>query len=378
MKRKAFLTLALAFFVVVLLTGCSQQGSSQGGNQGSSQQAESNQTQDQSAATKIITDMAGREVEVPAAIDKVYSTSATGSVFLYTLAPQKLAGWNSELREEEKRFVAPEYQNLPDLGRWKGTTSTGSIEELLKAAPDIIISVGDVSPQYIGDADEIQKLTGIPVIMLDGSLKNTAEAYRFLGGLIGEAERAEQLAAYCDKTIEDINANYQSITDDERVRVYYAEGVEGLETEISGTVNSEAFDLSGAKNVAVPATPDVRRMQVSIEQVLAWDPEVIIISTDGDMKHTVYEQMLKHKSWANINAVKNGAVYEIPSAPYDWINRPPSVARFIGVQWLSSLLYPNVAANDIRQDVRDFYSLFFAYDMTDSEIDELLATSMSK
>ncbi|MEL1136022.1 ABC transporter substrate-binding protein [Desulfitobacterium sp. THU1] len=367
MKRKAFISITLALFLVTFLAGCSQQGSSQGQSE-----------QPPSAKNQVITDMAGRQVEVPTIINKVYSTSATGSVFLYTLSPQKLAGWNSKLRDDEKRFVATEYQNLPDLGRWKGTTPTGSIEELLKAAPDIIISVGDVSPEYIGEADEIQKQTGIPVLMIDGSLEYTAEAYRFLGNLIGESERAEQLATYCNKTLERIKANSQSLADAEKVPVYYAEGVEGLETEISGTVNSEAFDLSGANNVAVPATQDVRRMQVSIEQILKWNPEVIIISTDGDTTHALYENILKDKSWANLDAVKNGEVYEIPSAPYDWINRPPSVVRFIGVQWLSSLLYPELVQNDIRQDVNDFYSLFFNYDMSDSEIDELLATSMRK
>lgn len=362
MRRNRVLMIALAVLLLIVATAC--------------QEREANQEPE--TDTRRITDMAGREVEIPANIEKVYSTSAIGSVLIYTLEPDKLAGWTSELRGSEKIIIATEYHKLPDLGRWKGSSPTGSIEELLKAGPDIIISVGDVSPEYAGDADEIQKQTSIPVIMIDGSLQKTAEAYRFLGDLIGESERAEELATYCDKTLEDITANLDSIEEEKRVRVYYAEGMEGLETEISGTVNSEAFDLAGAKNVAVPATPDVRRMQVSIEQILTWDPEVIIISTDGDTTRSVYNKIKSDRTWASITAVKNNEVYEIPNYPYDWINRPPSVVRLLGVKWLSSLLYPDIIEADIRSDIREFYSLFFNYDISYQEIEDILDTAERK
>lgn len=363
MKRKSIGLIILLVLMLTLVGGCNQS---------------KEPAPDQTAKEQTITDMAGRKVIIPAAIEKVYATSANGSVFLYTLSPEKLAGWNDVLRDDEKKYIAEEYQKLPNLGRWKGSNPTGSIEDLLKAAPDIIISVGDVSAEYIGDADAIQKQTGIPVVMIDGSLKNTAAAYRFLGDIIGESARAEQLADYCDQTLEEINTNLKSMPVENKIRVYYAEGIEGLETEISGTVNSEAFDLAGAQNVAVPASADVRRMQVSIEQILSWDPELIIISTDGDSNHTVYEKIKNESQWANITAVKNGEVYEIPSEPYDWINRPPSVVRFIGVKWLSALLYPDLIKTDIQEDIKEFYSLFFNYDISDAAINNLLATAQRK
>ncbi|HHV63821.1 MAG TPA: ABC transporter substrate-binding protein [Peptococcaceae bacterium] len=359
MKWRIYVSVILSILLLAFSAGCSKPQT----------------TSAPEATSKTITDMAGRKVEIPTTIDKVYSTSATGSVFLYTLAPDKLAGWNSALRDKEKRFIDPKYHTLPVLGRWQGSTPTGSIEDLLKANPDIIISVGDVSPEYISDADAIQKQTGVPVIMLDGSIKNTAQSYRLLGEIIGETERAKLLADYCDRTLEEISTNLKSIAEEEKVRVYYAEGIEGLETEISGTVNSEAFDLAGAKNVAIPPTSDVRRMQVSIEQILAWDPSLIIICTDGDETHALYNKILNDKSWANITAVKNREVYEIPSNPYDWINRPPSVVRFIGIKWLSSLLYPDVITTDIRQNISEFYSLFFNYEISEAEIEKLLAKS---
>lgn len=363
MKQKISVAITVFLLSTTLIAGCNQQKPA---------------TSVPEIRNQTITDMAGREVEVPTTINKVYSTSATGSVFLYTLAPGKLAGWNDTLRDDEIKYIATEYQKLANLGRWKGSSPTGSIEDLLKADPDIIISVGDVSADYISDVDAIHNQTGIPVVMIDGSIKNTAKAYRFLGDLLGESERAEELADYCDRTLEEINVNLKSLTDEKKIHVYYAEGRDGLETEISGTVNSEAFDLAGAKNVAVPATANVRRMQVSIEQILYWDPDVIIISTDGDSTHAVYDKIVNNNSWGNTSAVKNNEVYEIPSEPYDWINRPPSVIRFIGVKWLSSLLYPDVVTTNIHEDINEFYSLFFNYNMSDTEIEALLARSLRK
>ncbi|MFA5536847.1 MAG: ABC transporter substrate-binding protein [Bacillota bacterium] len=369
MKKKSLRVLISISLAFILLVGCGQQAANIKDNN-------SQQLQEPKATTRVLKDMSGREVEIPVEVKKVFSTSSTGSALIYTLAPEKLAGWNSELRENEKPFIALQYQNLPDLGRWKGTSYTGNNEELLKAAPDLIISVGDVSEGYISEANEIQTQLGIPVLMVDGSLQKTGAAYRFLGEVMGEADRAEKLAAYCDKTLEAITSNLQSLADTEKVAVYYGQGVEGLETEISGTVNSEAFDISGAKNVAVPETAGIRRMQVSLEQILKWDPEVIIISTDGDKSHSVYNSILKEKGWSEVRAVKNKEVYEIPGDPYDWINRPPSVVRFIGVQWLSSLLYPDVIKSDLQADIKEFYSLFYRYEISDSEVEVLLQNSL--
>ncbi len=373
MKKQGLVIIVGILLVFTLLAGCNQKIDNLGNNQGQEQQEQTN-----NASTRVVKDMSGRDVEIPVKIEKVFSTSSTGSAVIYTLAPQKLVGWNSELRENEKPFIAPEYQALPDLGRWKGTTYTGNNEELLKAAPDLIISVGDVSEEYIGEAEEIQNQLDIPVLMVDGSLKNTGAAYRFLGEIMGEAARAEKLAAYCDRTLETITANLQALADAEKVAVYYGQGAEGLETEVSGTVNSEAFDISGAKNVAIPATAGVRRMQVSLEQILKWDPEVIIISTDGDKNHLLYNNILNDKGWAEVKAVKNKEVYEIPGDPYDWINRPPSVVRFIGVRWLASLLYPDIIQSDIQTDIKEFYSLFYRYEISEQEIETLLVNSMRK
>ncbi|MEA1959886.1 MAG: ABC transporter substrate-binding protein [Bacillota bacterium] len=362
MKQNRLIVGLFFVLIIVMLNGCSDSNPVDSADQG--------------PELVTVEDMAGREVAIPSSIDKVYATSATGSVMLYTLAPEKLAGWNTTLREHEKKYINPIYYNLPDLGRWKGSSPTGSIEDLLKTGPDVIISVGDVSVQYVSDAESIEDQTGIPVLMVDGSLSGTAKAYRFVGDLLDESDRAEELAIYCEKTFNEIDRCLKEIPEGDRVKVYYAEGIEGLETDVKGTVNSEAIDLAGAINVADPGTGDAaRRIQVSMEQLMVWDPEVIIVSVDADTTHEVYNKMLNGETWKNIQAVQDGQVYEIPCEPYDWINRPPSIVRLIGVQWLTNILYPDASSIDFTQEVAEFFNVFFDYELSEEAVNQILERS---
>lgn len=326
-----------------------------------------------------IVDMAGRTVEIPEEIKTVYSTGPIGTVFMYTLAPEKLAGWNHELKDVTKRYIKKEYHDLPALGTWRGMKYDGNVEELLKVKPDLIINMGDVGEEYISDSDEIQKQLGIPVLMVDGRIENSAAAYRFLGDILDVEERAEKLAIYCDQTLNDVQSKISAIPDDQKIRLYYAEGLKGLETQAKGSLNSEILELSGAYNVADPGLEEnVRRMEVSFEQLLKWDPEIIILSTDGDQSGELFNTIMGGGVWESLTAVKNNQVYEIPNAPYDWINRPPSVNRIIGIRWLANLLYPEICEVDIKEEVEEFFSLFYQYDLSTDEIDSILRRSLRR
>ncbi len=330
------------------------------------------------SGTRTVTDMAGRAVEIPDRVNKVYATGAIGTILLYTLAPEKLAGWNSALSDTEKVYIDSQYHYLPVLGSWKGTKLNGNMEEILKTEPDLIINMGDVSEAYINDANAIAQQLRIPVIMVDGSLEKTADAYEFLGDILNVGERAKDLADYASEALSEVRGAIGIIPENQRVTYYYAEGVKGLETETGNTLNTEALSLAGAVNVADRALDKgSRRIQVSLEQILAWDADMIIISTDGDGKHQLYNEITSG-SWENIDAVKNGMVYEIPFAPYDWLNRPPSVNRLIGIKWLANLLYPDVYEMNLRKEIQRYFKLFYSYEPSDEDMNVLLELSERK
>ncbi len=130
--------------------------------------------------------------------------------------------------------------------------------------------------------------------------------------------------------------------------------------------------LIGAKNIAqVPVDQAGYGMSpVSLEQVIAWDPAVILVASDPANESQAYDLITKGSDWANITAVKTKQVYQIPHGPFDWFDRPPCVGRLLGMEWLGNLLYPDVYKLDIKAEVKNFYKVFYHYDLTDDATEQ--------
>ena len=331
-------------------------------------------------AMRTVTDMAKRQVQVPQAIKSVYSVSPMGDIMMYTLAPSKVAGTTCDWTAEERRYLLDEYNTKPVLGGWFGKNTTGNPEVILKAHPDLVLSMGLLDKTGISSAERLQNQLGIPVVMVDGTLTNSDASYRFLGGIIDETERADKLAAYCRKTVNDVQTIAAAIPSDQQVRVYYAEGLNGLETDPKGSQHAEVLDLVGGLNVAdVPMLRGYGRPTVSLEQLLVWQPAVIIVCVDRGYADGTgnWTRVMSNPAWQNVAAVKNGKVYEIPSLPHNWFDRPPSVNRILGLLWLGNLLYPDRFKLDIRK-TKEFYDLFYHKALTDTELDEVLTHAVAR
>jgi len=319
-----------------------------------------------------LTDMAGRKLEVPAQINKVFSISPVGMILVYTLAPEKLAALNYAFTPGAAQYVLPEFAKLPNVGGWYGET-TCNTEELLKIHPDIIISVSILNDSTISQADKIQKQLGIPVVVMDYDINKLDQTYEFAGKLLGVEKRAAELGTYCRQSLDDINKKATTIKDDQRVKVYYAEGPKGLQTEPKGSMHIQVLEMVGAENVANVAMQGGMGMTpVSLEQVYAWNPDVILTWTMVGQKGQVYDTVMADTKWNKVKAIKDKRVYEIPSEPYNWFDRPPSVARILGLKWMGSLLYPDVYKYNMVKDTKSFYKKFYQYDLTDQEVKELL------
>ncbi len=331
--------------------------------------------------TRTVTDMAKRQARVPSVVKSVYSVSPMGDVMMYTLAPGKVAGTSCDWTAEERRYLLDDYNRKPFLGGWFGKNTTGNPEVILKAHPDLVLSMGNLDHTSISSAERIQNQLGIPVVMVDGTLTRVDASYRFLGGILAESERANTLAAYCRKTVDEVRAIAAAIPLSQRVRVYYAEGLNGLETDPKGSAHAEVLDMVGGLNVAdVPMLRGYGRGGVSLEQLLVWQPAVIIVCVDRGYADGTgnWSRIVSNPAWQNIEAVKNGKVYEIPSLPHNWFDRPPSVNRLIGLWWLGNLLYPDRFHIDIRVKAREYYDLFYHKKLTDAELDEVLTHAIPR
>ncbi|MBP2654140.1 MAG: periplasmic binding protein [Firmicutes bacterium] len=326
---------------------------------------------------RVITDMAGRNVVLSQQIKKVYPTSPVEAVMLYTIDPELLAGWSYHMASDQSGYILPPYRKLPVLG-WIERGSTGNVEEIIKMKPDMILMVTVINSQNRKYADELQSLTKIPVVMLDQEITKMEQSYLVAGKALNHEARTAELAAYCRETIGMIEEKRVALAGRNPVTVYYAEGRGGLETEPRGSWHAEIIDFVGGLNVADPGLPSsgtIGRSPVSLEQVLAWNPEVVLIDYFRDGESSSYPAIMGDKSWQDIRAVRDRKIYEIPTGPFNWFDRPPAVSRLIGIRWVANLLYPDVYTFEFREEVKRFYSLFYHYQLSEDELDELAKRS---
>lgn len=319
----------------------------------------------ESAETREITDMAGRTMTIPAEIDTVFSANPVSAIYLYTLVPDKLLGWNYELNDIEKSIILEQYHDLPNFGMGDAI----NYEAVIAAAPTIAFSASSINDSAVDEADSLSESLGIPVVVVDSDLESAPEAYRFMGELFGVEEQAEQLAVYAENTFEDI-ANLD-IPEEEKVRMYYGNGEDSLETAPAGSSHGAIIDMVNAINVADLELGDGSRVGISLEQLLAWDPDVIIVN--GEPKSNLSggsaaDAILNDPDFASLKAVKEGKVYGTPNAPFSWVDRPPGPNRIVGIRWLSGLIYPEYLNFDVDDAVREFFQLFYHVELTDEQL----------
>ncbi|HEY7665558.1 MAG TPA: iron ABC transporter substrate-binding protein [Xanthobacteraceae bacterium] len=317
------------------------------------------------AHATTVTDGAGRVVPVPERVGRVFPAGPPAAIFLYTLAPELLIGWPRANRSEEREFLLPDAGARPEVGRLTGRGNTANLEVVLALKPDLILDVGSVNPTYASLAERVQQQTGIPYALLDGRFDGIARGYRMLGALIGRREQGEVFARHAEGMIDAVAGRVATIAPERRTRVYYARGPRGLETGLGGSINVETIELI-ARNVAGGTRGGLAT--VSIEQVLLWDPDVIV-TIDRDFAANV----LSDPAWASVAAVRARRVHLSPKLPFGWVDFPPSVNRLIGLWWLGKILYPELFQDDLRALTRDFYTRFYHVTPDDAQLDRVLA-----
>jgi iron complex transport system substrate-binding protein len=317
------------------------------------------------APTRVVEDSTGRRVEVPARIERVFAAGAPASILVYAVAPDRLLGWVRPLSPQERQWVPERYAALPALGRLTGRGSTANVEAVLATRADVVLDYGQIGPTYVSLAERVQRQTGVPVLLFDGRLSTLPQVLQVVGDLLGVPERGRAMARYAARILAEVDQRVARVPPERRPHVYYGRGPGGLETGLPGAINVESFERLGARNVALERAGGLVR--VSVEQVLVWDPEVIV-TIDPEFAAAVRREPV----WRGVRAVRDGRVYLAPVLPFPWLDFPPSVNRLIGLKWLGQALYPELFPEDLREEARAFYALFYHRAPSDDQLDTLL------
>lgn len=301
----------------------------------------------------------------------VYGSSPVNNYLLLALAPDRMAGLNFPWSRQAAQILPKNVRDLPVLGGWFGQGKTANLEQVLRVHPTLaLISGTTVGAQA---STEAMRKIGMPLcpVKLD-TLADYPAAFRQVGQALGIAARGDALAAAAQTTLDDLAALRKRVARHKPVRIYYAEGEDGLASECSGSVHAEVIDAIGAHN-AIHCADNSRfgMVQVSFEQIMASDPDWIL-TQDGPAMRAIQTE----PRWKLLRAVRDGHVLFAPQAPFRWIDRPPSFMRFIAAPWLASRLFPAdyqaVFRQPIMAQTQQFFALFLNHKPTPAQADAIV------
>ena len=296
--------------------------------------------------TREITDLAGRKITLPADIIRISVLHPIPCQMVWRLAPEKLVSVDKQFTErlefmsdyEEKRLLA-----LPINGEFH---SDMNVEDLLAVSPQVVITLTKDTK-----IESEQKKVGIPFVAASkDTLEEIADSWRLIGKIVGNEKEGNELGDYWDETIKKVTDQTSKINESDKLKVYYAQP-DVTKTVGSRTIMASIISLAGGisfmeANPQMESANTSEEIQVSLEQIYQWNPDVIITKTAKGR-----DEILSKDAWKDIAAVKNKRVYA--STKYEMLDRTQSL---MGLLWTAKMLYPDKVKIDLNKEVKTFYS----------------------
>lgn len=354
--NKKLMAAILALSMIWSCAGCSSQGAAgSGSSAGSAGSGTAPASGSSSSAGKeepadfpvTVTDSAGREVAIQSEPEKLVSGYYISTSLLLALGQRdKLAG--IEAKAETRpiySFAAPELLELPNVG----TAKSFDLEGCAALQPDLV-----VIPLKLKDQIPALEDLGLTVLAVNPEdLEQLNDTIRMLGEAVGAQEEAQALLDYNQETEEYLTGLLDQA---ERPRVYLAGNSSYLSTAGAKMYQNTMLELGGGANAAAELE-DSYWAEASYEQLLSWDPEVIIIAADAAYTK---DDLLQDPQLAQLDAVKNGRVYAMPSGVEAWDSPVPSA--MLGSRWVASVLHEDLYSFEAFQaDAAEFYQRFYQF-----------------
>ena len=310
-------------------------------------------------ADRLVTDMAGRTVKVP---DRISHVATIGPVpvlnsFVFAMGEAATIANNlpPNLGGPRWRFqyvFAPQIAKQPVIQTGDGP----SIEGVAQLAPDVVLTMDRPT------IDLVERARTPAIYLAWREPDDVKTAMRLLGALYDKPDVAETYCRYFDESLAKVSARTDALSAADRPRVLYA----NLKLLTQPHRIAEWWIAkAGGKSV----TDDGRTSEAfnfSIEQVLLWDPEVIIVSGADEIADAYADARL-----AGVSAIKKRRVYAVPMGAHVWGNR--TAEQPLTVLWAAKIFHPEVFKDvSLTEEVRSFYAKFFKAGLSDNDIDVIL------
>ncbi|MBU1642044.1 ABC transporter substrate-binding protein [bacterium] len=305
------------------------------------------------AHARTVTDDYGRSVTLPDKVTRIYAASPPLTMSVIAFDPALVAALNMPFSEAQKTYVGAAAER-PVAGGFFGQGNTPNFEVLAAARPDVILMWGKMT----GSENALQKLSAlnIPVLLVrNDSINDLSSQFALYGKITGNRSRAEELIAYTDETLGLINALQAELAKRKKVRYYFAEGIDGLSSECNGSFHLEPFSYAGGENALdCRMSSNFGMEKIALETIMLADPDVIVA-----MDKSFASNLQLNPQWKNLRAVQKHRVFTVPETPFNYITRPPSFMRLLGIRWLIHAFYPDLLNGSPAQEKQQFERLFF-------------------
>ena len=323
-------------------------------------------------ATRVVVDHTGKEVRIPAKIERIVITGPWPLPSVYCLfegAGDKLVGIHPGSMSAAKHSLLPRV--APGILRASTEFLKGDVlnaEELLKLKPDVVF----YRVETAAHAGQLA-LTGIPAVGFSTALSGfdtirTFESWvKLLGEVLQQEDRASGIVEYGRKTYDEIQAALNGVKGLKRPRALilfnYGEG--NIKTSGSNFYGQYWLESTGAVNVASELSGVA---DINMEQIYAWDPDIIYITNfSRHMPEDLYENAIPGHDWSTVRAVRERKVYKFPLGMYRWY--PPASDTPLVLKWLAKKNQPELFADvDMDAEVRAYYKRFYNLDLTDEDL----------
>jgi iron complex transport system substrate-binding protein len=302
-----------------------------------------------------VKDTLGRTVIVPARVSRVLSLQPEITRIIAALgADERLVGRDDFIARFDhlSSIISPRLSHLPTASAPDGTPY---LELVMRLNPDLIFA----SPSEVNVSDSLQSKTGIPVLAFAsmGRFSGLLEEIRWTGAALGRKERADELIRYFRQTLGRVQKAIADIPAGQRPRVYLSFWSSFTRTPVF----YEPVDAAGGRNLAeglMPAYLGTLGTEVSLEKILGWDPEVILLHGSylpAERKVTT-SGVLDDPRLRSVRAVKDKRVYYTFGFWYWW---DPALV-LVETLMLAKLFYPQrFRALDLRSEANAVFKTFY-------------------
>ena len=354
-----------------LLAGCASSEPASSAPTASSQTG----TTEAEAATRVVVDDTGREITVPAQIDRIAIISTMPLCSVYCMAggdPDKIVGLTPSSKNAAVNSFLNRVADLEDVST-AFAGETVNVEEVMNLEPDVVF-YNSSAPADCAAVEKLEAL-GVPCVGFTTTISSTIETLNVwatqVGQVLGTEMQADEIVSYGKEVEKMVMDRVSQIPEAERRSALILANYNSSAISAAGaTFGRYWLATIGADNVAIELEQKVN--PVSLEQIYEWDPEVLFLNSFSAFtaEDLMNNTAIPGHDWSGLTAVQNGDVYKMPLGMYYWF--APCSDSPLALQWLAKHLYPELFEDiDMDAEIKDYFQNFYGVTLTDEDLNTL-------